>query len=361
MAPRRQTGLRQLASELGVSITTVSRALAGYPDVSAATRALVTARAEERGYVPSKVGRMLVSGRTDFIGMVLPVRGGNLIDAFLGEFVTGLSEGLGAHARDLFIATATTSQPELEVLRHIVDGDRADGIVLNRTEIDDERVRFLARRRFPFVAHGRVLTDMPAPFTWFDTDGEAAFAEAAERLIALGHRSFGLITIADPFTFAHLRRRGLELALAAAGLALRPEHVLSVPMADRRASIAAAEELLARNDRPTAILGITDAQALAVLEVAARRSISVPDEISVIGFDDVPVAAYASPPLSTFDQRARESAGIVAEMIIENLAKGPAAVASRLIRPEFAARGSHGPAPKPRRRKASVRKPGRNP
>lgn len=344
MAPRRQTGLKSLASELGVSITTVSRALAGYDDVSPETRARVKAVASERGYVPSRVGRMLVSGRTDFIGMVLPMRGGHLIDAFLGEFVAGLSGGFAAKGRDLFIATATGEQTELDVLRHIVDGDRADAIVLNRTEFDDARVDFLMRRRFPFVAHGRVLAG-PQPPVWFDTDGEAAFRLAAERLIALGHRRFGLVTIPDPFTFAHVRRRGLERALHLAGLRLAPENVAEASMSDRDSALAAARRLLTGADRPTAILGITDAQALAVLEVAASLSISVPRDLSVVGFDDVPVAAYASPGLSTFDQHARESAGIVADMVTGMLERGVEAVQSRLIRPQFQARGSHGPAP----------------
>ena len=101
---------------------------------------------------------MLVSGRTDFIGMVLPVRDGHLMDSFLGEFVAGLSEGLTARGRDLFIATAPRLHGEAEVVRHIIDGDRADAIVINRTEIDDQRVHVLASRQFPFVAHGRLLT-----------------------------------------------------------------------------------------------------------------------------------------------------------------------------------------------------------
>ena len=344
LAPRRQTGLKQLASELGVSITTVSRALAGYGDVSAETRARVTSAARERGYVPSRAGRMLVSGRTDFIGMVLPVRSGHLIDAFLGEFVVGLSEGLAVHGRDLFMATATGTQTELEVLRHIVDGDRADAIVLNRLEFDDQRVRFLIERGFPFVAHGRLLTETPS-FAWFDTDGESAFAEATRLLISFGHRRFGLITIAEPFTFAHSRRRGLEGALRQAGLALPGEAVIQVPMSDRGAAMAAAEQLLSQDRAPTAIFGITDAQALAVLEVCARRSIPVPGRLSVIGFDDLPVSAYANPPLTTFDQHARESAAIVAGMITDQLGNRPEAVRPRLIAPEFALRGSHGPAP----------------
>ncbi len=342
---RRQTRLRELANDLGVSITTVSRALAGYPDVSEATRARVTAAAEAHGYVPSRAGRMLVSGRTDFIGMVLPVRDGHLMDAFLGEFVAGLSEGLTARGRDLFIATAPRLHGEADVMRHIIDGDRADAIVLNRTEIDDQRVHVLAARQFPFVTHGRLLTGSN-DFAWFDTDGEAAFADAARMLIELGHRRFGLVTIEEPFTFAHLRRRGLEKALAEAGLALPRAAVRSVPMMDAAAAETAAQQLLSADDRPTAVFGVTDTQAIAVLKAAAARSLPVPAELSVIGFDDLPIAAYAQPALTTFDQHARESAATIAGMVTDILDKGPQSVSARLIKPEFAARASHGPVPR---------------
>ncbi len=345
MAIRRQTRLRELASDLGVSITTVSRALAGYSDVSAATRARVIAAAEARGYVPSRVGRMLVSGRTDFIGMVLPVRDGHLMDSFLGEFVAGLSEGLTARGRDLFIATATEPNSPADIVRHIVDSDRADAIVLNRTEIDDSRVHVLTGRQFPFVTHGRLLSGSN-DFAWFDTDGEAAFADAARMLISLGHRRFGLLTINEPFTFAHLRRRGLEAALAEAGLSLADAAVRTVPMVDGAAAEAAAGALLSSDERPTAIFGVTDNQAIAVLKAAAASAIKVPAELSVIGFDDLPIAAYAQPALSTFDQHTRESAATIAGMVTDMLDKGPESVTSRLIKPEFAARASHGPAPR---------------
>ena len=344
MAVRRQPRLRELASDLGVSITTVSRALAGYSDVSETTRARVTAAAAARGYVPSRVGRMLVSGRTDFIGMVLPVRDGHLMDSFLGEFVAGLSEGLTARGRDLFIATAPRLHGEADVVQHIINGDRADAIVLNRTEIDDQRIRLLASRQFPFVAHGRILT-AANDFAWFDTDGEAAFADAVRMLVDIGHRRFGLVTIDEPFTFAHLRRRGLEAALAQAGLALPRAAIRSVPMIDAASAETAAHDLLSSADRPTAIFGVTDTQAIAVLKAAAARSISVPAELSVIGFDDLPIAAYAQPALSTFDQHARESAQTIAGMVADMLDKGPQSVTSRLIKPEFAARASHGPVP----------------
>jgi LacI family transcriptional regulator len=344
LTARRQTRLKELAGELGLSITTVSRALAGYSDVAAATRERVAAAAERLGYVPSRVGRMLVSGRTDFIGMVLPVREGQMIDPFVGALVTGLSESLAAKGRDLFIGTVPPARSELDVIKHIVDGARADALVLFRTEVHDPRIGFLLDRRFPFVSHGRAI-DETRSYAWFDTDGETAFAEAVRTLTALGHRDFALLTVDGPYSFAALRRRGFEAGLAALGIALRPEAVVAAPMFDKEAALAAAARLMALSPRPTAVLCVVDTLALAFLEAAQQLSIAVPADVSVIGFDDIPVSAYANPPLSTFDQRARQSANQVAEMVVEVLEKGAEHVPPRLVRPDFVARGTHGPAP----------------
>lgn len=354
MAGRRGAGLKHLASDLGLSITTVSRALAGYSDVSAETRQRVAAAAKALEYVPNRAGRMLVSGRSDFIGMLLPVRGDEIVDSYLSEFLVGLSNGLTRRGRDLFLAAVPREGDDLAVLRHVVDSQRADAIVLYRTYCDDPRARFLIERRVPFTSHGRTLTqDMN--YAWFDTDGHAAFVKATRLLLDLGHTDFAMLVPTQAYAYAHFRRRGVEDALRERGLSLAPDYVIAAPAGDRDAIASAAERLLDLSPRPTAILGAKDQYALAILEAAARRGISVPAEISVIGFDDIPVAAYAAPPLSTFAQRMIESAEIVADMIVDRLEHGPQAVAPRLVEPDFIARASHGPVPQRSRRRSSRR------
>jgi LacI family transcriptional regulator len=122
--------LKELAEHLDVSITTVSRALADHPKIALKTRQRVAAAAREHGYVPNVAARQLASGRSGFAGLVLPVRGPNFVDSYIGEFVTGLGEGLVERGMDLFLATAPAGQSELSVLRHVVDSGRADGVVL---------------------------------------------------------------------------------------------------------------------------------------------------------------------------------------------------------------------------------------
>lgn len=343
MSDRRQPRLKEIADRLGLSITTVSRALNGYTEVSEASRERIFATAKAMGYVPNQIGRMLASGKTGLIGLPLPIRDGRMMDGFLGEFVAGLAEGLVARGRDLMIATVAGGQSDLDVIQRMVDGRRVDAMVVNRATIDDPRVAFLMERSFPFVVHGRVL-EPRAAYSWYDTDGAAAFHEAVNLLAGLGHRRFGYFGASEQLTFAVMRRHGFESALKAAGLAVDPATMVSAAPFDDEAVRVAADRLIAANPRPTAILCATDTLAIAVIEATRRAGLGVPRDVSVIGFDNVPVASFTDPPLSTFDQHARESARAVADMVAD-LVDGDGPPRTALAKADFVSRGSHGPAP----------------
>ena len=335
--------LKELAAAAQVSVATASRALAGYEDVSAQTREKVRRVAREVGYVPNMAGRMLVSGRSGFIGLVLPVRGPEFVDSFLGDFVTGLGQGLVEQGADLLIAAVSPGQTEMEVLEHVVRAGRADGIVLTRIAENDPRVAFLVEHNVPFVTHGRPGLDRPT--AWLDTDGAAAFDQAFDLLYGLGHRRFGLMSIAEPMGFRSAREAGLRAAMARAGDPAVTLEALHPPRFDRDAHRQAVRELLQRPDRPTALLGLFDELALIAMQEAAALGLSVPGDLSVIGFDNVPAAGFATPGLTTFDQETRESAHQIAEILMAQLRDRAAEPETVLRRPALIRRGSHGPAP----------------
>jgi LacI family transcriptional regulator len=230
------------------------------------------------------------------------------------------------------------------VLRHVVESRRADGVVITRIAEADERVSYLHKRKFPFVAHGRLL-DSAIAYNWLDTDGAHAFAEAFDMLYALGHRRFGLLTISEPMTFRHLRQDGLAAAIARRGDPSVRLDVATAPRFDRGARIQAVNRLLQGTERPTAIICLFDELALTLMEEAARAGLSVPRDLSVVGFDNILASAYVAPGLTTFDASIRQCAREIAEMLFTVIVEQPDEPLTRLIRPTLVARASHGPAP----------------
>lgn len=343
MLDNRAKTLRELAEHLDLSMATVSRALAGHEQIALKTRQRVRAAARELGYVPNRAARQLVSGRSNFVGFLMPVRGPNFVDAYLGEFITGLGEGLVEHGLDLFLATVQQGQSELEVLRHVVESGRADGMVIPRIAEDDQRLAYLTMQNFPAVSHGRLLSG--APHNWLDSDGEAAFSQAFDLLYAHGHRHIGMLTIIESMSFRHFREQGLQKAITEKGDSDVRLSVERFARFDREGGLAAANRLLSMPDRPTAIIGLFDEIAITVIEEANRMGLSVPDDLSVIGFDNITASAYAPPGLTTFDARIRTSAREIANMLVTVIQDRPQKPITRLVRPELVLRASHGPAP----------------
>lgn len=334
--------IKELATELGISAATVSRALAGNARISPATRERVQKAARKAAYVPNRAARALVTGTGfGFVGLVMSDPGYGREHSYIGEFVQGLGQGFSAHGIDLFLAFVPQDQPEMQVIRNIVSSRRADGLVLGRTTENDPRIAYLREQGFPFVAHGRT-DSADASFDWIDTDGAAAFAEGFRMLYALGHRRFGVVSIEEPMTFRQHRIDGVRQAMQGTDAKLV---ITASPRYDAQRREAAIRAMLQAPDRPTAILCLFDSLALSVLDIAANLGLSVPGDLSVLGFDNIAPAAHARPALTTFDADTLASAHCLAEVLITRLENPGAAPVHRLIQPKCVLRHSHGPAP----------------
>jgi LacI family transcriptional regulator len=347
------SSLRALARGLGLSITTVSRALAGYPDVAAATRERVRLAATASGYVPHPVARQLRQGRSNAVGVVLPAEPGHFTDPFFTELLVGLGEAFARHDIDLVVTAASPGGDEMRTYRRLVDGRRVDGIVLARTRVRDERIGYLLDRGFPFVAHGR--TEESRPYPHVDADGAAAFALATRRLIALGHRRIALVNAPAAFSFARHREAGWRAALAEAGLPRCPSEAGE---ATEESGMVLATRLLSRQTRPTALLCATDRLAVGALHAVSAAGLRAGRDVSVIGYDDLPMATYTDPPLTTIAQPIRTMAGRLAEMLIARIGGAPAEGLAEIWPAPLVPRASDGPAPPPYRN--ALRKGGLN-
>ncbi len=176
--------LRALATRLGLSITTVSRALDGYEDVAPGTRMRVREVADAMGYRPNPVARRLRKGKSDAIALVMPTEPGRFFEPAFGELLAVIGEKLAEARLDLFLLAARPGPDEAEVYRRIVEGKRADACLILRTRRQDERVAYLDAAGFPFLCFGR--TEAPKPYAYVDGAMEEGFEILTTRLIRPG-------------------------------------------------------------------------------------------------------------------------------------------------------------------------------
>ncbi len=335
--------LDELAERLGLSKTTVSRALAGYSDVSAKTRTRVEDAAIAHGYQPNPLAQRLRSGRTDTVGLIISSDLRPFGDAFFVDQVTHLSRTLADQGLDLLLSAADPGDAELTALKRMVGGRRVDAMIVLRTRRQDPRVDYLLDMKIPFVCHGR--TEHVRGYAFVDMDGEAAGRMATERSIELGHRSIAFIgPPSSKLTFAWHRHTGYAAALEAAGIEVRQALVLEGQGGEAFGE-AATRRLLDLDDPPSAVVCATDLEAMGALRAIADAGLSAGRDVSVIGHDDLPEASRTDPPLATIKQPHAAVGTRLAE-IVSKLAKGDDPESYQEVwQPELIMRPSLGKAP----------------
>ncbi len=305
--------LKEIARRTGKSITTVSRALADYDDVSPDTKALVRRVADELGYAPNLLARRLQKRRSDTIGLILPTFGPRFSDPFFSEFLAGVGNMAAEHGYDLLVSTQPPGERELQVYRQKVQSRQVDGFVIVRTRRRDARIQLLRDLGFPFVAFGRTEGELDFPFV--DVDGTYGMRMIAEHLISLGHRRIACLAPPPDLLFAEHRLLGLRQALAEAGIDLA-DHQVVLGNLTQKSGFEATMQLLERPDRPTAIAACNDLMALGAMSAIQERGGVVGRDIAVTGFDDIPMAEHSHPPLTTVHQPIYQIGKMVCEMLI---------------------------------------------
>ncbi len=335
--------LRDIAEKLGLSITTVSRALGGYDDVAEETRRLIVRTAEEMGYRPNVMARRLQKQRTDTLGFVVPTSGPRFSDPFFSELLAGIGNEAASHDFDLLVSTRPPDTPEeAQAYERLILERRVDGLVLTRTRVNDARIAYLLDQGFPFAAFGR--TQVEGTYAWVDEDGELGVFNATRYLVELGHRAIAIILPPANLMFTVHRRAGFYRAMEAHGLAVEPAWEESGDLTER-GGYAAASRLLAGPRRPTAIVAGNDLMAIGAMRAAREHGLNVGQDVSLVGFDDITLAEHAHPPLTTIRQPIYEIGRRVCRMLIEILSGVPLEQAGCqvLFEPELVIRDSSGP------------------
>jgi len=331
--------LKDIAKRVGYSVTTVSRALAGYDDVAEPTRQLILKAASEMGYHPDATARHLRQRRTDTIGFVIPTHGPRFSDPFFSELLAGIGNEAARQEFDLLVSTRAPGAEELEVYRRIVMERRVDGLLVVRTRQQDQRIAYLVEQGFPFVAFGR--SDLEAEFPYLDVDGEVGLRQLTQYLIDLGHRRIAYLNAPPNLMFASHRLEGYRAALVANHVPF-DEYLIAVGELTEHSGYAVGRDLLTRDERPTAIIACNDLMALGIISAAQSLGLAVGHDVSVAGFDDIPLAEHAHPPLTTVRQPIYEIGQRICEMLLSLLQGRVLEERHVLLKPQLAVRGSCG-------------------
>lgn len=332
--------LRQVARQLNLSITTVSRALDGYDDVAESTRRRVQRVARAMGYVPSRAARQLRRQRSDIIGYVIPTESPRFTDPFFSEFIAGLGDEAASRDLDLLVSTAPPdTRSEKDIFTRWVQSRLVDGVVLSRMRVRDWRVHFLVKNAFPFVVHGHTRTR--GDFPLIDLDARAGFKQLVEHLAGHGHRRIAYIGAPARFTLQADRFAGYQDGLAAVGIEFDPALVQRGDLT-RQGGYQATLQLLQLPAPPTAILGVNDLTALGAMRAARERGLVVGRDLAVAGYDGTDDAEHAQPPLTTLRQPVYETARRLVSMLTAVISGQPLTEPEVILKPELIVRESTG-------------------
>lgn len=286
-----------VAQAAGVSRATVSVVLNNLPGISISetTRQRVLEVAKSLNYSPNSAARKLASGKTDTIGLVLCQSPEQVFaDAFLNRVIFGIEQAAMQHGFHVLLKQVDPQDPV--GYRHLVSESHVDGIILSGPRQDDPELMRLAREEVPVVLLGQ-MPDSSIPFV--DIDAARSAEQAVSHLTNLGHKRVAMITNASlSYTSAQQRLHGYQTALQKAGLPL-DKTLVKEGNYTPESGLAAMQQLLALPTPPTAVFVASDVVALGAMLAAKKAGLRIPQDVAFVGFDDIPLAEYFDPPLTT--------------------------------------------------------------
>lgn len=333
--------IKQLAAGLGVSASTVSRALNGYTDIKAETRERIVKRANELNYRPNLGAQRLAKGRADAVGLVYPLDNDYVGNPKFLEMISAFSSRLESQGIDVLLA-ASHAANEMATYDRLVRGGRVDAILLANTMVHDPRIDFMLQTGIPFLGYGRSGNRMDFP--WFDFDNEAGSRMAVEHLAALGHKHIAYVHTSLEFNFALQRHTGFVSSMKRLGLYVGSDTVIQGQ--DRRAGYAAVEKLMLLPQRPSAILVDNNIGGVGVLHALLNAGMVLGRDVSVVvdGGNPTDTLLHQIDVAAVMQPTPKESGITMAEMLLKLMEGSMSADCEHvLMQPKFVDGKSVGP------------------
>lgn len=332
--------IRDVARAAGVSIGTVSLAMADHPDVAETTKERVRQAAADLSYSPSAVGRALQARRTNSIALVVPHSGQHVFShLYFMEVMSGVSEVLDASGMTLVVSTSPTEADEEAAYLKILKSQQVDGVILASAALHDPNIAHLQQSAHPFVYIGRYPLNTLVPAVGIDDIGGARIA--TRHLLEHGHTRIAHISGPLAHLSAMDRQQGYEQALAEVGVDLRSEYCFEGDYSEATGR-AGMHALLNLPEPPTALFGANDETALGAIAALREAAIEPGKDFPVVGFDDVVLARLVSPSLTTVRQPMRQLGVIAATLLLDLLSGQQPEVFQTELATELVVRSSCG-------------------
>ena len=291
--------IKELAKKLGLSITTVSRALGGYSDVSEKTRERVKKFANKYKYSPNPYASTLASGKAKTVGYVLPIYGTNTSTLNQGnffQFISGMSEELLSESIQLQILFAKSEEEELKAYKKLITEHKIENIVLQNLKTKDRRIEILNKYKINYVAWGK--TKDKSNYSWVDLDNDKAIEVIINYLIKKNHTHIAYINISEKYNFANERKSSFLKNLKLNKINFNPNYYASVKLEEPEKSFEIIRKMLMKNKKISAIICSTEFSALSAIKACNYLNYKIGKDISIITFDGALVRDLSSPPIT---------------------------------------------------------------
>ena len=332
-APTVRANIRDVARRAGVSVTTVSHTLNGTRFVSEAARTKVQEAAHALGYVPSEVARGLKHKTTRTLGMLVP----NNSNPYFAEIIRGVEHHCYGAGYSLLLCNSNDDPGQQSDHLRVLAERRVDGIVLVASGDDDAIVDVCKDLRLPLVLVDREIDAIAVDL--IEVDHAAGGELATEHLLSLGHRRVACIVGPADLRPSQQREAGWQRALARAGVTPRADESVRGDFGPESGA-AAMRRLLQSAQPPTAVFVCNDMMAIGALHALHEAGIAVPGALSIVGFDDIELAAYTSPPLTSVAQPKEAIGTGAATLLLERLHDGRTEPRRAILQPQLHRRAS---------------------
>ncbi|XEC94646.1 LacI family DNA-binding transcriptional regulator [Paenibacillus tarimensis] len=322
--------IKDVARLAGVSPSTVSRVISNHPRISKATAVKVREIMEQIGYHPNVMAKSLVSKTTSTLAIFLPRPAEELfLNLFFSEFIRGMVARASKSGYDMMITSSTSEHDEVAAITRLVRSKRVDGVILMSSRRNDPVVHYLEEQQFPFILIGR--NEEYPDIMSVDNDNVQASYDATKHLIDRGHTRIGFVSGPPHLIMSKDRMKGYEKALREANLPLNPQWIVEGEFL-QESGYRAMSLIMSLLDRPTALVVIDDVVAFGIVRGLNEIGYSVPQNMSLISFNNTALTELSSPPISSVDISIYQLGYLASQNLIQAV-KGESKERYRMIVP----------------------------